>query len=162
MEDLHDLYRGRGKTLLKLTKTIRHSNDPVPFEWWVYSPLLKPKLIRGSETAKVDCPERVGPVVASSFDSMTGINGLPKEILHEIVSYLSPHISELLMSSLVCRGLSEVANAALYRDIDLSIVDLSIDERWDEQAGAKTRRRQLRLLRSISEYIYSSQMVYHY
>jgi F-box-like len=93
---------------------------------------------------------------------MTGINGLPKEILHEIVSYLSPHISELLMSSLVCRGLSEVANAALYRDIDLSIVDLSIDERWDEQAGAKTRRRQLRLLRSISEYIYSSQMVYHY
>jgi hypothetical protein len=61
------------------------------------------------------------PVVASSFDSMASINGLPKETLHEIVSYLSPHISELLKSSLVCRGLSEVANAALYRDIDLSI-----------------------------------------
>jgi hypothetical protein len=25
-----------------------------------YSPLLKPIIIRGSETAKVDCPERVG------------------------------------------------------------------------------------------------------
>jgi len=102
------------------------------------------------------------PAVASSFDSMAGINGLPKETLHEIVSYLSPHISELLKCSLVCRGWSEVANAALYRDIDLSIVDLDIDERWDEQAGAKTRRRQLRLLRSISKYIYSTQMVYHY
>jgi hypothetical protein len=89
---------------------------------------------------------------------MAGINGLPEETLHEIVSYLSPHISELLKSSLVCRGLSEVANAALYRDIDLSIVDLSIDEQGDGQAGAKTRRRQRRLLRSISEYIDSSRM----
>jgi hypothetical protein len=88
---------------------------------------------------------------------MASINGLPKETLHEIVSYLSPHISELLKSSLVCRGLSEVANAALYRDIDLSI-----DERWDEEAEAKTRRRQLRFLRSISEYFYSSHMVYHF
>jgi hypothetical protein len=60
MEDLYDLYRGWGKTLLKLTKIIRHLNNSIPFEWWVYSPLLKPKLIRGSETAKVDCPERVG------------------------------------------------------------------------------------------------------
>ena len=88
---------------------------------------------------------------------MTGINGLPKETLYQIVFYLSTNISELLKSSLICRELSEVANAALYRDIDLSI-----DERWAGEGEAKARRRQLRLLRSVSEYIYSSQIVYHY
>jgi hypothetical protein len=97
------------------------------------------------------------PVVTSSLNSMTGINGLPKETLHEIVSYLSADFSQLLKCSLVCRRLSEVANAALYRDIDLTIFD-----RNDGEAAAKNQRRQLRLLGSISEYLYSTHITYHY
>jgi hypothetical protein len=98
-----------------------------------------------------------GPPVVTSLNSMAGINGLPKETLHEIVSYLSTDFSQLLKCSLVCRGLSEVANAVLYRDIDLTIFD-----RNDGEAAAKNQRRQLQLLGSISEYLYSTHIAYHY
>jgi F-box-like len=97
------------------------------------------------------------PVVTSSLNSMTGINRLPKETLHEIVSYLSTDFSLLLKCSLICRGLSEVANATLYRDINLTIFNQN-----DGEAAAKNQRRQLRLLGSISEYLYSTHIIYHY
>jgi hypothetical protein len=66
---------------------------------------------------------------------MMGINGLPPETLRNIVSYLSPDISELAKSSLVCRGLSEVAHARLYKDIDLMI------GARDQETEVKTPRR---------------------
>jgi hypothetical protein len=89
---------------------------------------------------------------------MTGINRLPKETLYEIVSYLSTDFSQLLKCRLVCQELSEVANGALYRDIDLTIF-----VRNNGEAAAKNKcRRQLRLLGSISEYLYSTHITYHY
>lgn len=82
---------------------------------------------------------------------MKGLHALPKSILHNIVSHLSPGLADLRNCSSVCRALGEASTTALYNHIDLSI-----DERYDPDADAKSKRRQLRLVRSISEYISSS------
>jgi hypothetical protein len=80
-----------------------------------------------------------------------GLSTLPRETLHDIVSHLSLDFVDLRNCSLVCRALWEVSTAALYRN-----VDLSIDERGDEDSDDTSKRRQLRLLRSISEFVQSS------
>jgi hypothetical protein len=82
---------------------------------------------------------------------MKGLGALPKSILQNIVSHLSPGLADLRNCSAVCRALGEASTTALYNHIDLSI-----DERYDPDADAESIRRQLRLVRSISEYISSS------
>jgi hypothetical protein len=77
---------------------------------------------------------------------MANLNALPAEVLHDIISHLSPNFVDLLTCSLVCRALWNVATATLYGHIDLDI-----DARYDEEAKEKTKRRQLRLLRSLAE-----------
>lgn len=76
---------------------------------------------------------------------MASLNTLPLETLHHIVSYLSSDISDLLNCSVSSRALSEVANAALYRDIDLSPKVLYFED-------SKPKGQRLRLLQSLSEY----------
>jgi hypothetical protein len=83
---------------------------------------------------------------------MTALNELPQEVLYNMVLYnivsrLSPGFDDLLNCSLVCRAVGEVATTVLY-----SHIDLRIDQR-DDESDAKTQRRQLRLLRSLAEYI---------
>lgn len=74
------------------------------------------------------------------------LSTLPKEILHDIVSHFSGDFHNLQSCARVCRTVSEVATAALYKNIDFSI-----EERDDVASDEKTKRRQLRLLRSIAE-----------
>lgn len=76
---------------------------------------------------------------------MADVNALPTEVLHGIVSYLSPEFTDLRNCSLVCRALWEVATVVLYTHIDLTF-----EERRYE-ADEKTQRRQLRLIRSLAE-----------
>lgn len=82
----------------------------------------------------------------SSFNNMADVNALPTEVLHDIISYLSLNYIDLRNCTLVCRALWEVATAALYTHIDLTF-----EERGDEEADEKTQRRQLRLMRSLAE-----------
>lgn len=77
---------------------------------------------------------------------MAALDTLPKEVLHDIVSYLSPDFPDLRNCSLVCRALWAVATSVLYNDIDFEI-----DKRYDRQADEKNERRQLRLLRSLAK-----------
>ena len=77
---------------------------------------------------------------------MADVNALPTEVLREIVSYIAPDFTDLRQCSLVCRALWEVTTAALYAHIDLSF-----EERWNDEADEKTQQRQLRLIRSLAE-----------
>jgi hypothetical protein len=77
---------------------------------------------------------------------MADLNTLPKEILHDIASYISPNFNDLRTCTLVCRALWEVATAVLYNHIDLSF-----EEKRDAEADEKTQRRQRQLIRSLAE-----------
>lgn len=72
-------------------------------------------------------------------------NDLPAEVLAQIISYLPvpAYFPELLVCASVCKSLSRVAIAALYRDVDLR-VDSSVDE-------GETHDCQSILIRSIAE-----------
>jgi hypothetical protein len=75
-------------------------------------------------------------------------NTLPREIFQHIISCQAPGLENLRNYSLVCRYFGEVARAALWKDIDLTF-----DERGDEDANEKTERRQAQLLTSIALYL---------
>lgn len=77
---------------------------------------------------------------------MAALNTLPTEVLHGIVSYISPDFTELRNCSLVCRALWDIASSALY-----SHIDLAFDEHAATKDKEKTERRQLRLLQSLAE-----------
>lgn len=81
---------------------------------------------------------------------MANLSTLPKEILHEVISYVASSLPDLVRCSRVCKSLSEVANAALYH-----YIDLKRDEKCDDEADAKTNTRQAKLIRSIAEYAFT-------
>ncbi|KAE9371919.1 hypothetical protein N431DRAFT_378022 [Stipitochalara longipes BDJ] len=74
-------------------------------------------------------------------------SSLPQEVLQQIISSQSPTFANLRNYSLVCRNFSNVAREALYKH-----VDLTFDERGDEDTDEKTERRQLQLLTSIASH----------
>jgi F-box-like len=78
-----------------------------------------------------------------SFDS------LPREILYQIISSQFPTFTDLWNYSLVCRRIGYIARAVMYRSIDLTV-----DDRGDEDADERTKRKQLQLLRAIASYVY--------
>jgi hypothetical protein len=78
------------------------------------------------------------------------LSTLPKEIILSIASHFSGDFTNLRSCTLVCRTVSDVATAELYKNIDFTI-----EERNDEDSDEKGKVRQLRLLRSIAEFVYS-------
>jgi hypothetical protein len=72
---------------------------------------------------------------------------LPKEVLQQIISSHSHSSRDLRNYSLVSHNFSHVAREALYKNIDLTI-----DERGDEDTDERTAQRQLLLLTSIALY----------
>ncbi len=78
---------------------------------------------------------------------MANFSRFPREILFEIIFYLSPLSSELMSSSCAWKSLGEVATAALCAHIDLNKSD------GDAEANVKSEQRQGRLLLSIAEYV---------
>jgi len=79
--------------------------------------------------------------------NMVGFDDLPTEVLAQIVSYLSDDIESLRESTKVGPPLSEIASAALYKNIDLNIIE------WDDDvSNEKSRKRQRRLFDSIAKY----------
>jgi len=75
---------------------------------------------------------------------MDNINILPKEVLHEITSYLETDIQDVRNLASVSKCLSLVASAALYRHIDFNHGN-------DYEFLEVSKKRQLRLLKSIAE-----------
>ena len=81
---------------------------------------------------------------------MAGINDLPRETLHSVISYLNTGYGDLLNCSLVCWSWWDVATAALYHNIDLR-------NGRDNDANSTvehTSRKQMILLKSLAEYIH--------
>lgn len=76
---------------------------------------------------------------------MPDLNSLPLEILRDILSHLDAAIIELHDCSLSCKKLSGLANAEMYKSINLN----HHSDNW--RAVAKTVRRQERLLRTLAE-----------
>lgn len=81
---------------------------------------------------------------------MASITKLPAELLRKVIAYLPKGQRDLLSCSLTSRTLWTAATPVMYRDIDLDIT-----ERYDEDEHAVSLGRQLRLLQSISEYVYA-------
>ncbi|CZR54921.1 uncharacterized protein PAC_04806 [Phialocephala subalpina] len=75
---------------------------------------------------------------------MANLNSLPTEILQDILYRLNATLPELRNYSLVCKKLSGLANAELYKNIDLNHEN-------DWQANAKTERRLTSFLHSLAE-----------
>jgi hypothetical protein len=81
-------------------------------------------------------------------------NSLPKEVLHHIIYHRPLSHTAIRNYSLVCRSLRDVAGAVMYRDIDLTV-----DDRRDEDINEMSTQRQVQMLTSIASYILSLSII---
>jgi hypothetical protein len=73
------------------------------------------------------------------------LHAIPQEILQDILEHFSGHYSQLRNCSLVCRALTDTANALLYRHINLQL-------EYDDEHEVKSKDRQRRLITSLAGY----------